>query len=56
MKIKIGELRRIIREALVELEEDAVPPGKWAANSVAPARGQDLDRLGEDDLDDEDAE
>jgi hypothetical protein len=48
MKIKIGDLRRIIREAIKDIEEEAVPPNKWAANSGDPADEWDLERLGED--------
>jgi hypothetical protein len=37
-------IRQIIREAL---NQEAVPPGKWAANSGEPADEEDLERLGE---------
>jgi hypothetical protein len=54
MKIKLSELRRIIREEIKRgMGEEAVPPGKWAANTGEPASPWDLERLGEDDEEDE---
>ena len=46
-------LKKFILEAIRELEEldqDTVPPGKWAANTGEPADEEDLERLGEDEL------
>jgi hypothetical protein len=53
MKIKLGELRRIIREAIKDVQEDSVPPDKWAANTGKPAKEDDLQRLGEDEEDED---
>lgn len=51
MKIKLSELRRIIRETIRDMEEDTVPPGKWSAYSVDPVGPEDLERLGEEEDD-----
>jgi hypothetical protein len=49
MKIKLSELRRIIREEIKRgMGEEAVPPGKWSARTLEPASPEDLERLGED--------
>lgn len=58
MKIKISDLRRIIRETLSELHQDSVPPGRWTAHTVEPAKAPDLERLvlGKEDEDEEDDE
>lgn len=55
MKIKISDLRRIIRETLDEMHQDSVPPGRWTAHTLEPATAPDLERLGEEDEEDEDA-
>ena len=39
-------LRKFIREILSELKQEAVPPGKWAANTGEPASSEDLEALG----------
>lgn len=57
MKIKISDVRRIIRETLQEMRQDSVPPGRWTAHSVEPAKAPDLERLvlgKEDEEEDED--
>jgi hypothetical protein len=41
-------LRRFIREALCELEEDTVPPNKWSGDARGPASPEDMMRLGGD--------
>ena len=53
MKIKLSELRRIIRETIRDMEEEAVPPGKWAANTGKPADPWDMERLGEEEEEEE---
>jgi len=49
MKIALGALRKIIREMVKRTDEEAVVPGKWAANTGEPADEEDLERLGEAD-------
>jgi hypothetical protein len=52
MKITVKELRSIIHEVIAT--QEAVPPGKWAANTGEPATPDDLERLGENEDDQDD--
>jgi hypothetical protein len=45
MKIKVKDLRRIIREVLEETS-DTFPPGRWTADAGEPADEEDLEDLG----------
>ncbi len=45
MKIKVKDLRRIIREVLEETS-DTFPPGRWTADAGEPVDDEDLEYLG----------
>ena len=55
MKIKLSELRRIISETIHDMKQDTVPPGRWTAHSVEPAGPMDVERLGEEEDDEDEA-
>jgi len=45
MKIKVKDLRRIIREVLEETS-DTFPPGRWTAAAGEPVDDENLENLG----------
>jgi len=52
MKIKLVELRRIIRSVLAE---QGVVPGKWNPSSGEPVGDEDVERMGSGGLGEEDS-